>query len=616
MPAPARKNGLIAVFSLGMIAFSLLLGSVFRVPESVSRLPLLAALVLGGLPLLADLMRRLAGREFGADVLAGLSIVTSVLLGEYLAGAIVVFMLSGGAALEAYALANASSVLNALARRMPTAAHRRRGPSLEEIRIEDIAPGDVLVVLPHEICPADGEVTEGHGRMDEAYLTGEPFLIDKAPGSRVLSGAVNGETPLTVRAQKPAADSRYARIVEVLRRAERDRPKIRRLGDRLAAFYTPLALLIAAAAWTASGNAVRFLSVLVVATPCPLLIGIPVAILGTISLCARRGILVRDPSVLEEIRNCKTAVFDKTGTLTYGEPHLAETLCAPGFPQDEVLGLAASLEQYSKHPLARAVRSGAAERGLAPREVSEIREVPGEGLRGRVSGREIFITNRATAERAGGGLPGSSEGLECAVLVDGVWAAVLRFRDTPRAEGRSFIRHLGPRHHFSRTLIVSGDRESEVRYLAEQVGIDEIFAGKTPEEKVTIVREETRAAKTLFVGDGMNDAPALLAATVGVAIGRNSDVTSHAAGAVVMDASLAKVDELLHIGRRMRAIALQSAVGGMALSLLAMLAASAGFLTPVAGAVLQEGIDLLAILNALRAALPPKELSDFADAEE
>ncbi|RYX80268.1 cadmium-translocating P-type ATPase, partial [bacterium] len=461
------------------------------------------------------------------------------------------------------------------------------------------------------ICPVDGTVVSGHGTMDESYLTGEPFQITKTSGSGVMSGAINGEAALTILVTKRAIDSRYAKIMEVMRESESKRPQLQRLGDQLGTFYTPLALVVAGGAWIVSGDPVRFLAVLVIATPCPLLIAIPVAIIGSISLCARRSIIVKSPVVLEQIAGCRTAIFDKTGTLTYGEPKLVEQKVAPGFGEDEVLSLVAGVERYSKHPLARAILSAAKEARLALPEASEVSEQPGKGLLGTVSGRHVQVTSRNKLDAHDSVLlPPVEGGLECVVLIDDVYAATLRFRDAPRAESRSFITHLGPKHQFQRVMIVSGDRESEVRYLAHQVGIGEIKSQKSPEEKLAIVRAETARAKTLYVGDGINDAPAMMAATVGMAIGQNSDVTTEAAGVVIMDNSLRKVDEFMHISRRMRSIALQSAVGGMVLSLGGMLFAASGHLSPVNGAISQEIIDVLAVLNALRAAFPPRVLAD------
>lgn len=451
--------------------------------------------------------------------------------------------------------------------------------------------------------------------MDESFLTGEPYVMSKAPGAEVISGATNGEGALTVRADRLAVDSRYAKIMTVMQTSQQHRPRIRRLGDQLGAIYTPIAVTIAVAAWSFSGDPIRFLAVLVVATPCPLLIAIPVAIIGAISLAARRSIVVKDPAVLERLTRCRTAIFDKTGTLTHGRPRLTAVFPDAGFETDEVLGMAASLERYSKHPLSDPILREAGRREIDPASAASIREQPGRGLRGSVAGRDVAIRSRnqliARLPDVASRLPEPTGGLECVVEVDGRYAGTLQFRDEPRAEGRPFIRHLGPKHRFTRTLLLSGDRESEVRYLAERVGIDVIHASKSPEEKLTIVQKETRNAETVFVGDGINDAPAMTAATVGIAFGHDSDITSEAAGAVIMDSSLLKLDELLHIGMRMRRIALQSAVGGITLSAVGMLFAAAGYLPPVAGAIFQEAIDVVAVVNALRMAFPPAQLSDF-----
>jgi len=348
------------------------------------------------------------------------------------------------------------------------------------------------------------------------------------------------------------------------------------------------------------------------------LIAIPVAIIGTISLAAKRAIIVKNPAVLEQIANCRTIIFDKTGTLTYGEPRLTEQACAPMFSPQRILTLVASLEQYSKHPLSRAILIAARNAGGDLQEATEISERAGQGLRGTVAGQRIQITSRhrLMAEQPAlvSHLPPATGGMECVVIIEGNYAATYRFRDEPRSESVSFVGHLKPKHLFHEVMLVSGDRESEVRHLAERVGIAEVHFSKSPEEKLDIVRNETRRRKTLFLGDGINDAPALMAATVGVAFGQNSDITSEAAGAVILDSSLEKVDEFLHISRRMRVIALESAVGGMALSAAGMVFAALGFLPPVVGAISQEVIDVVVVLNALRAAWPPSDLTDFREA--
>jgi heavy metal translocating P-type ATPase len=611
----------IAAVALLAIAIHLVLRFAFGVEAKAFGvrwpvLPLLVALVVGGIPLVVGLMIRLVRLQFSLDLLAGISIVTAVVLGEYLAGTLVVLMLSGGQALEAYAVRRASSALRALARRMPSQAHRKQDGTVSEIGLEEVVVGDMLVVFPHETCPVDAVVVEGRSTMDESYLTGEPYVLPKAVGSAVMSGAINGDGALTIRADKTAVDSRYAKIMQVMRESEQRRPQLRRLGDQIGAVYTPLAVAIALIAWVASSDALRFLAVLVVATPCPLLIGIPVAIIGSVSLAARRGIIIKDPVVLEKIDTCRTAIFDKTGTLTYGQPRLTDVLPGEGFAKDEVLAAVASLERYSRHPLAAATIVAAGQAGLKVVEAAEVSERSGEGLRGILNGRAVQVTSRkallAQSPTSASLLPPLAGGLECVTLIDGEYAATFRYRDEPRVEGKAFIRHLIPHHGFERVLLVSGDRESEVRYLAEKVGITEVYASQSPEEKLSLVREETRKTATVFMGDGINDAPALTAATVGIAFGQGSDVTAEAAGAVVLDSSLERVDEILHIGRRMRTIALQSAIGGMALSLVGMLLASGGYLSPVAGAVSQEVIDVLAVLNALRASLTPRVLTDYS----
>ncbi len=609
------KESVIAVCAIAGIAIHLVLRYGVDATDFVGNIPLYAVLAVGGVPLVIDLLIKLFRREFGSDLLAGISIVTSVLLGEYLAGCLVVLMLSGGETIERYAVSSASSALRALAKRMPNIAHRKNDGMLQDVTLDDVKIGDLLVVLPHEACPVDGVVVEGHGVMDEAYLTGEPYMISKGPGTTVISGAVNGESALTIRADKLPVDSRYAKIVSVMREAEENRPNIRRLADQLGAIYTPVAVGIALVAWLASGDPIRFLAVLVVATPCPLLIAIPVAIIGAISLAAKRGIIVRDPAVLERADQCSTVIFDKTGTLTYGEPVLVNQIVAPGVDALDVLALVASLEHYSKHPLAKAILAASDAAKLTLQPVSEVSEPPGQGLTGHVGGRLVQVTKRSKYLAQSGAdasaLPAITAGLECVIVIDGKLAATYQFRDAPRTDSKPFIEHLSAKHGVKKVMLVSGDRESEVKYLGEAVGITDVRGSKTPEEKVAIVREESKAAQTLFVGDGVNDAPALATATVGIAFGQNSDVTSEAAGAIVMKPSLTKVDEFFHISRRMRAIALQSAVGGMALSIGAMLVASVGHLPPVAGAITQEIIDVAVILNALRAAAQPKALIDF-----
>jgi len=607
------RDTYIAVFVFSAIVFHLLLRFALHRDARTAALPLFAA-VLAGAPLLFDLLRKLVHREFGSDLIAGISVVSATLMHQYLVAAVVILMLSGGQALESYATRKASSVLKALAQRMPTEAHRVKGNSFTNIPADEVRVGDVLLLFPHDICPVDGEVTEGHGRMDESFLTGEPFELSKAPGTRVLSGAINGDTLLKIRALKMPEDSRYARILKVIRQTEQNQPRIRRIGDRLGAWYTPLALALATLGWLLSGNPERFLAVSVIATPCPLLLAIPVAILGGISLAAKRGIIVRNAAVLEQIDSCRSFIFDKTGTLTYGRPVLAAIFCGPAYTEDEVLSFAASLENYSRHPLARGILEAARQRQVAVFSPTNVVEHPGDGLRGTIEGHVVHVTGRKKAEARYGPLPAllpCTSGLECLIYVDGKFAAQLSFADELKDESQPFVQHLGPKHRAQRLILLSGDKESEVRHIAALVGIDETYFSKSPEEKLAFVQEETRHHKTLFVGDGINDAPSMLAATVGVALGSGNEAISESADAVVLDASLRKIDELIHIGRRMKAISLQSAVGGILLSAVGMIAAATGHLSPLSGAIAQEVIDLIVVLNAIRVPIVKPGLADF-----
>ena len=588
---------------LGLLAITLHL--ILRlVDQKIADWPLLVVIVLGAVPLVIGILIKLVRKEVGADILAAISMIAAFVLGQYLACVLVMLMLAFGQALESFALGRASSVLRALASRMPNLARRKKGELIEEIDIKDIAIDDVMVIAPHEVCPADGTIVEGHGFMDESYLTGEPYRVPKAPGTSVLSGAINGESALLMRVEKLPKDSRYARIIAVLEEAEHKRPRLRRLGDQLGAIFAPISLILAISAWVVTNDPMRFLSVLVIATPCPLFIAIPVAVISAISMAARRGIIISDPLVLERLPTCKTAIFDKTGTLTYGQPVLTEMLLANGYGKEEILRKSASLEQYSKHPLASAIIDAAQQHNLYLPEAKSVFEKPGQGLTGFVDDDLIVITGRKQIlhdrPELSQEVPPLAGGLECMVLINGNYAACLRFRDAPRSDSRSFVSHLGPFHSFEKVMLLSGDRESEVAYLAGELGIKEMLASQSPEQKLATVEQESKKAATLFMGDGVNDAPALRVATVGIAFGQPTKATREAAGAVVMENTLSKVDELLHISKNMRSIALQSAIGGMALSIIGMGFAAFGFITPVAGALLQQTIDAVAILYAMR----------------
>lgn len=607
IPLASHWHSAVLLASLLSIVLHFMLGkaglpSVFAI--EAQNIPFLIVIFLGGIPLVIEIVRKLFQGKLGADFLGAIELVAAALLGQYLAAVLILIMLAGGQALESYAMRKASSVLQALSNRMPALAHRKKGADVEEIALNDIAIGDEIIVFPHETAPVDGIVVTGQGSMDESYLTGEPYQMAKAPGSPVLSGAINGEAVLTIRAEKQAQDSRFAQIMGVMQEAEQKRPQLRRLGDQIGGAFAIFALIVSGIVWLTSGDPLRFLSVLVIATPCPLIIAIPVTIIGAISLAARCGIIIKDPTVLERLPTCRTAIFDKTGTLTYGKPELTELLPAQGFTRQDVLQATASLERYSKHPLASAILQAAEQEKLVLGDALNISEKAGKGLTGTVATHEVQVTHRKALlennPELAMALPSNAAGLECIILMDGQYAATLRFRDAPRSDGKSFIAHLAPLHQFDKIMLVSGDRDSEVTYLADLLGIKETLASQSPEQKVAIVRAETQKAPTLFMGDGINDAPALASATVGIAFGQHSSVTAEAAGAVILENSLLKVDELLHISARLRVIALQSAIGGMVLSLVGMGFAAVGYISPVQAALFQEAIDILAIANALR----------------
>lgn len=594
---------------------AILLALIFKFTFISPNIPLMVAIVIGGIPSLFFILQKLVKGDLGADALAAIAIVTAVILHQYLAAVIVILMIASGQALEAYAMRKASSVLLALVERMPNVVHRRTNGNINDIAFDQITINDEIVVYPHETCPVDGVVIEGHGSMDESYLTGEPYQISKAPGVDVISGSVNGETVLVIKTMKLTKDSRYASIVSVLQEAEQKRPTFRRLGDQLGAIFAPAALVIALLAWYFSGDAIRFLAVLVIATPCPLLIAIPITIISAISMAAKRAIIIKDPTVLERLPTCRTAIFDKTGTLTYGKPELTEIITAENVDPNFLLQNVASLERYSKHPLANAILQAANKKKLSLLEASNVSEKPGQGLEGRIDENTFHVTSRkkllehkSTLVES---LPPTAPGLECVILLNNKYAATLRFHDIPRQESKSFIKHLKPMHQFKKIMLVSGDRQSEVHYLGKMLNLSELKASQTPQQKLAIVREEMQKAPTLFMGDGINDAPALTTATVGVAFGEFSNVTAEAAGAVIMENSLLKVDELIHLSIATRRIALQSAMGGMALSIIGMAFAAGGYLSPVTGAILQEVIDIIAILNALQLIWGNKIKTDF-----
>jgi len=583
--------------------------------HGLAKLAWSAVTVLALVPLAAGVARELVRRQAGVDLIALLAMSLALALGQALAGAVVALMLSGGLALESHAERRARHELSALLARAPRAVHRHRGAELESVPVEEVRRGDVLLVGPGEVVPVDGVVTAAVV-LDESTLTGESRPVERKPGSQVPSGAVNAGAAFDLRTVTTADESTYAGIVRLVRDAQASKAPFVRLADRYAMVFLPLTLASAIGAWILSGDPVRALAVLVVATPCPLILAAPVAIVAGISSEARRGVIVKGGGVLEALARARTVVLDKTGTLTAGTPRVSEVDVFGDRPAEELLRLAASLDQVSPHVFAPAVVAAATARGLALSLPKGVEEHPGAGILGVVEGHRVAVGRAAWAGR-GGPLPDAArtlrrrsaiEGTSTAfVAVDGTLAGALILEDPVRGDAPRAIREMR-RAGVRRVVVATGDHPDVGALVGAAVGADAVLAERTPADKVAAVQRERARGVTVMVGDGVNDAPALAAADVGVAMGaRGVSASSEAADVVLTVDRLDRLAEGLGIARRARSIAMQSVVVGMSLSVAAMAVAAAGFLPPVAGAVLQEGIDVVVILNALRALSGPAE---------
>ncbi|MBA4071493.1 MAG: cadmium-translocating P-type ATPase [Gemmatimonas sp.] len=566
------------------------------------------ALVISGLPVVVRTVRGLLRGHFAADVAATLSILGAIVLGQPIAGLVIVLMQTGGEWLERYAEGRASNAVRALEDAAPRTAHRQRSDGQhEDIAASDINPGDLLLVRPGEMLPADGVVESGRSHLDVSRLTGEapPDLVQA--GSDVRSGAVNLEGAIVVRATRPARESLYARIVELVRTAQAEKSPIQRMADRYAVWFTPATLLVCAVTWFATHDSLRVLAVLVVATPCPLLLATPVAIIGGINRAARHQVIVRTGGALERLASVDTAVFDKTGTLTIGRPEVVAVDALEGWTPDEVLRLGAAVEVGSGHHLARSTVDAAMHRGIALPVPSNVVDAPGLGVRGTVEGRNVAVgaaawllslfpaQREAIATARGAGMRGI-------VAVDGQIAGAIEYADHAREGLHGFfdqLRRLGLRQ----LVLLSGDHQANVEGIARAVGIDDARGDLLPQQKVEAVRELMRAGRrVVMVGDGTNDAPALSAATAGIALAAHGGgIAAESADAVILCDDITRVADAIRIGRRSVAIARQSIVVGLGLSALAMVAASLGYFSPTTGAMLQEAIDVAVILNAVRA---------------
>ncbi|WP_235974859.1 heavy metal translocating P-type ATPase [Stappia albiluteola] len=566
------------------------------------------ALVL--LVLLFDIATSLLRGDFGLDLVAALAMAGALALGENLAGIIIALMFTGGEALETFAQQRARREMTALLSRVPRKATRYADGLLEDVDLDRIAPGDRVLVRRGEVVPVDGKVADGTAVLDQSALTGEALPVRRRKGTAVMSGSTNAGDAFDLLATSSAAQSTYAGIIRLVEAAQAARSPMARLADRYALVFLALTLAIAGGAWIFSGDPVRALAVLVVATPCPLILGVPVAVISGVSRCARRGILVKGGGALERLANVGTVLLDKTGTVTDGRPRLTEIRTFGNIPPLDLLRLAASLDQGSPHVVAEALVDAARERGLTLDTPSDVREVSGAGIRGRVAGRDVavggldFIRNQGVSPEALEEIRGSlghDGGVAAVVAVDGRIAGALLLADEVRPEIGTVLRQLRDAG-VERIVLATGDRADIADGIASFIGVDDVAAELRPEDKTTIVERERRTARVLMVGDGVNDAPALAAADIGVAMGaRGAAASSEAADAVILIDRLDRLVTALKIAARSRAIALQSVLAGIGLSVVAMGFAAAGYLTPVQGALLQEAIDVAVILNALRA---------------
>jgi heavy metal translocating P-type ATPase len=565
-------------------------------------------------PLVGSVVRSLMRRDVGVDAIALVAITSALALGQYLAGAVVALMLAGGNALEEYATRRAGRELTRLLERMPRIAHLRRNGLIEEIPVEEVRAGDIVVVRAGEVAPVDGVVVSDGAVIDESALTGEPLPLGRARGGEVRSGSANAGDPFDLRAARPAAESAYAGIVRLVEQAQTERAPFVRLADRYAAGFLPLALAVAGGAWAVSGSSTRFLAVMVVATPCPLILAAPIAFIAGVSRAARRGVIVKSGAVIERLGEARSVLLDKTGTLTLGLPGIERVVVFDGLDPNELLRLAASVDQLSAHVLAEALVHDAEARGLALVAPEEVEEGRGQGVEGTVEGRRIAVGSSAWlrargvtgAEEAARGLDGGLDAGMARILVgvDGELAGAVVMGDHVRADAHNLVDDLhaaGIRH----VAMATGDRAPVANAVGAALGVDRVYAEQSPEDKLEIVhslRADPALRPVVMVGDGVNDAPALALADVGIAMGAaGGTVSSDTADAVVVLDRVDRVLDALQIGRRSLRIARQSVLAGLGLSVVAMAAAAAGLLAPVFGALLQEAIDVAVIANALRA---------------
>ena len=598
----------IAGLSAGIIAYAADRLDLADLSWTLATAPVVAGLAI-------SIARDLLAGRFGVDAIALVSMSAALALGQPLAGAVVALMYSGGNVLEEIAVARAEHDLRSLVDRAPREAHRRVGDRIEEVPISAVTIGDQLLVRAGEVVPVDGVVTSSAATIDESALTGEPIPVVKARGAAILSGSLNAGGTFELTVSAAAGESTYAGIVRLVTAAQTAKAPFVRLADRYALIFLPVTLALAFVAWLISGDLIRSLAVLVAATPCPLILAAPVAFIAGVAQAARRGILVKGGGPLEALARAHTVLFDKTGTLTVGGARLLSVEVAPGETADEVLMLGASLEQASHHVLANAIVQAGAERGLSLKVPEQVRESMGSGLHGVIGGRHvaagshdmIFAGERVT-EWASRAIRRASwrSALIVFVAVEGRPIGALLLADELRSDTPRAIRLLRDAG-IARMVMVTGDRAAAAQAIGAALDLDAVLADRVPSDKVDAVRSEQRLYPTIMVGDGINDAPALASADVGIALGaRGASASSEAADVVILADRLDRVGEAIVIAQRARRIAVESIVAGMGLSILAMVAATFGWLMPVPAAIVQEVIDVAVILNALRALTPAR----------
>jgi heavy metal translocating P-type ATPase len=594
----------------GLAAIGLLTGIIAKVAgRDAGAAAVWAAVTLPVLlALLVEIVTSLRRGEIGLDIVAGLSMAAALIFGENLAAVIVALMYAGGQYLEIYAERTARREMTALLSRVPRTAIRHHEGQLEEIAVDVVSPGDRLLIRRGDVVPVDGTVAEGVGVLDQSALTGEPLPVKARPGESVLSGSTNAGEAFDMIATRPAAESTYAGIVRLVEDAQRSRAPMSRMADRYAILFLVLTVVLAGAAWWLSGDPIRAVAVLVVATPCPLILAVPVAIISGLSRAAKFGILIKGGKAIETLARVRAVVIDKTGTLTIGQAKLIATHVDVGVTANEVLRIAASLDQASKHVIAQTIVDEARNKGLQLSVPTDVMETPGEGVVGRVDGRSVAVGGlRFLADKVArsdtSALPHDRPpgALAVAVGVDGRLSGVLILADELRAGTEAMLRELRAMG-IERIVLATGDRHEVASFVASGLSLDLVRSELTPDQKILVVLAERKNGPVMMIGDGVNDAPALAAADVGVAMGaKGAAASAQAADVVLLVDQLDRILPAIRIARRSRLIALQSVIAGIGLSALAMVAASFGLLVPAEGAVIQEVIDVAVIFNALRA---------------